>query len=186
MSTTTRVTYAQYEEMIRQGVFEPREEHHVELIYGEIVPMSPIGNPHCSVVDRLNDWSVRSLPEGVAWVRCQGSLGIPELESVPEPDFSWLRHDDYFDKTPGPADVFLVVEVADSSLAKDRGLKARLYAEAGLSDYWIVNVPARCIEVRRDPRDGAYQSVVTYRAGQLVRPLAFPDVALPVASLFPA
>src|SRR4051794_3293718 len=102
MSTSTRVTYEQYQEMIRQGAFEPREENHVELLYGEIVQMSPIGNPHCSVVDRILEWSFQSLPPGAIWVRCQGSLGIPELESVPEPDLSWLRRDDYFDKTPGP------------------------------------------------------------------------------------
>jgi Uma2 family endonuclease len=79
----------------------------------------------------------------------------------------------------------LVVEVSDSSLAKDRGLKAGLYASAGLTDYWIVNIPERTIEIRRDPEGGAYRSLVVLKAGDEARPLAFPNVVLPVTRLFP-
>jgi Uma2 family endonuclease len=185
MSTSTRITMAQYDEMIRAGLFEPREEHRVELLYGEIVPMSPINPPHNFAVMEMTEWSYEVVPRAAARISVQGAVGIAALDSEPQPDVVWLRRKDYSVTHPTPDDVLLVIEVSDSSLPKDRGLKARLYAEAGFSDYWIVNIPERCVEVRRDPHGTAYRSVVTFRAGQEVRPLAFPDVSLPVARVFP-
>ena len=185
MSTSTRVTLARYHEMIRRGLFEPREEHHVELLYGEIVPMSPIGPPHDNTITELTEWSYESFPPKTIRIIVQGAVTIFEFESEPEPDLVWARRQDYSQRHPEPADVLLVVEVSDSSLAKDRGLKARLYAEAGITDYWIVNLKGRCVEVRRDPQGPAYRSVEVFRAGQKVRPLAFPDVALPLERVFP-
>jgi Uma2 family endonuclease len=185
MSTTTRITVEQFDAMTRQGLFSPREEHHVELIHGEIVPMSPIGPPHHATVSELNEWSFEALPSKAVRVLVQGPIGIPALDSEPEPDIVWARRQDYRDHHPTPDDVLLLIEVSESSLDNDRGLKARLYAEAGISDYWIVNLPGRCVEVRRDPHEGAYRSVETYHTGQDVRPLAFPEVSLPVARVFP-
>jgi Uma2 family endonuclease len=171
--------------MIRRGDFEPREEHHVELIHGELSPMSPSNPPHNDTVDELTEWSFESLPRGAVRVRVQGSFGIPVLDSAPEPDVAWLRRKDYSTQRPLPEDVLLVVEVADTSLAKDRGLKSGLYAAAGLADYWIVNIPDRSIEIRRDPRAGSYASLVVLKSGDEARPLAFPEIVLPVARLFP-
>ena len=186
MSTTARITVEQYDEMIRQGCFEPSEEHHVELIYGEISPMmSPINPPHDDTVDLLNEWSFACLPRGTIRVRVQGSFGIPLLDSVPQPDIAWLKPGHYRTQRPLPEDVLLVIEVADSSLAKDRGIKAKLYAEAGIPDYWIVNLRDRTIEVHRDPQGSSYRSLEIRRIGEEVRPLAFPDVALSVSTLFP-
>jgi Uma2 family endonuclease len=185
MSTTTRITIEQYDEMIRRGDFEPREEHHVELIYGEITPMNPINPPHDDAVEELTEWSFEVLPPKAVRVRVQGAFGIPFLESVPQPDLAWLRRKRYAKQRPTPEDVFLVIEVADSSLPKDRGLKARLYAEAGIADYWIVNLPGRSVEVRRDPQGSSYRSLVVLQPGDVVRPLAFPQIALDVSRLFP-
>lgn len=185
MSTTTRVTFEQYEELVLQGAFEPREEHHVELLYGEIVPMSPIGPPHNDAIAELLEWSTEILPPKTVRVHAQGPIGVPGLDSEPEPDLVWAVRNKYRNRHALPHEILLLIEVAESSLAKDRGLKARLYAEAGIADYWIVNLAEHCIEVRRDPVGGAYQSVETYRAGQEVRPLAFPDAALPVDRVFP-
>jgi Uma2 family endonuclease len=185
MSTSTRITLEQYDEMIRRGDFEPREDHHVELIYGAISPMSPINPPHDDAVDELAAWSFKTLPEGAARVRVQGAFGIPVLDSAPQPDVAWLRPKRYSKQRPTPEDVLLVIESADSSLARDRGLKAGLYAAAGLADYWIVNIPERSIEVRRDPQGGSYASVIVLKAGAEARPLAFPEIALPVSRIFP-
>jgi len=185
VSTSTRVTMAQYDAMILRGDFVPREEHHVELIHGEITPMSPIGPPHNNTVKVLIAWSFEVLPPEAVDVFAQGPIGIPALDSEPEPDLVWARRDDYSAQHPRPEDLILVIEVSDSSLARDRGLKARLYAEAGIADYWVVNIPERCVEVRRDPQVDAYRSIEVFRPGQDVRPLAFEAVVLPVSRLFP-
>lgn len=191
MSTKIRFSYRQYEEMIRLGLFNPPEEHRVELIFGQIVPkygkdpMSPINPPHEAAVDRLNDWSTEVLPRGAAWVRVQSSIGIPGMESLPEPDLTWLARKDYSVDRPMPEDVFLLIEVSDTTLAKDGGRKSRLYARAGIRDYWIININKRCIEVRRDPEGSMYQSMTTFVLGQEVPTLVFPDISLPVSRIFP-
>ncbi len=191
MSVGVKFSYDQYEEMIRLGLFNPPEDHRVELIYGEIVPidgkspMSPINPPHDDSVDELIAWSFDVLPRGTVRVRAQGSLGIREFDSLPQPDFAWLLPKRYQNVRATPADILLLVEVSDTTLRKDRGPKARLYAQAGIQDYWIVNIKQCCIEVRRDPSGASYRSLTVYAIGQEVRPLAFPDVALPVARLFP-
>lgn len=186
MSTSTRITIEQYDEMIRRGDFEPREEHHVELIYGEIIPMSPIGAPHNDVVSDLTEWSFEVLPPKVVRVFSQGAIGIPALDSEPEPDIVWTRRQSYRTQHPRPDDILLLIEVSDSSLGKDRNLKAKLYAEAGIADYWIVNLQENCVEVHRDPQGSVYRSVEIVKVGQDVRSLSFPDAVLPVARIFPA
>ena len=191
MSTATRITIEQYEAMIDRGEFEPREEHHVELIRGEIVPtnpegpMSPSKAPHASAIDFLNDWSFEVLPRRFAWVRVQNSLGIPALESVPEPDLAWLARKNYAKTHPTAEDVLLLIEVSDTSLRKDRGIKASLYAEAGIRDYWIVNISGRCVEVRRDPVGTSYREVTTYNLAATLSPLSLPGAVLFVDHLFP-
>jgi Uma2 family endonuclease len=191
MSTSVKFTYDQYQEMIRLGLFDPPEEHRVELLFGKIVPvygkspMSPINPPHDDTVDELIDWSGEVLPRGAVRVRVQGSIGIQGFASQPQPDFAWLVPRRYRTLRPTPADILLLVEVSDSTLNKDRGRKARLYARAGIADYWIVNIKERTIEVRRDPVGSNYQSIVIYKVGDEVHPLAFPDVSLAVSRLFP-
>lgn len=185
MSTTVRLSLAQYDRMIAQGLFEPKEEHYVELIHGEIRPMNPIGAPHEVAVDILNFWSVRNLPDDKVWVRVQNSVGIPALDSAPQPDIAWVAKKDYTAGRPTGGDVLLIIEVAESSLAYDRGEKAELYARAGIQDYWIVNLVNHCIEVHRNPAADRYQSIAKLQASQEMRPLAFPDLALPVSLIFP-
>ena len=185
MSTRVRVTFEEYEDMVRRGEFEPRECHHVELVQGEIRAMSPIGALHSRLVRLLNLWTHRSLRDDQARIYCQSPIGIPALESEPEPDLFWCRIDAPEDCHTRPEDVLLLIEVADSSLAFDRGEKAELYASAGIADYWIVNIPDSCAEVRRRPEGGAYREIQVYRPGQEVRPMAFPELAHPVSRLIP-
>ena len=191
MNAKVKFSYEQYQEMIRLGLFTPPEDHRVELIFGEIVPkqgsdpMSPTNPPHEEAVDELNVWSTEVLPPRAARVRVQNSIGIPGLRSQPEPDLAWVAQKKYNRARPQPEDVFLLIEVSDTTLAKDRGRKSRLHAKAGIRDYWIVNMTDRCIEVRRDPEEGTFRNITVYRPGQEVRPLAFPEVALEVARIFP-
>ena len=90
MNISTKITMEQYDEMIRLGQFEPREEHHVELIYGEILPMSPVGPPHSHLICLLNEWSFEALPARAVYVNPQGAIGIPALNSEPQPDLILL------------------------------------------------------------------------------------------------
>ena len=191
MHARVKFSYEQYQELIRLGLFTPPEDHRVELLFGEIVPkkggdpMSPTNPPHEDAVDELTGWSTEVLPPRAARVRVQNSIGIPGLRSQPEPDLAWVVPRNYNRARPQPEDVFLLIEVSDSTLAKDRGRKSRLYARAGIRDYWIVNIDERCVEVRRDPEGGIYREIIVHRIGQGVRPLAFPDIALAVSRIFP-
>ena len=184
MSTVARFTIAEYDLMIEAGVFEPREDHRVELIRGEIREMSPIHPPQENGHDLLMYWSIDNAPRGKVRVRVQNSLGIPEFESVPQPNLLWVKKQDYSRARPTIADVLLVVEVSDSSLRYDRGEKAELYAEAGVQDYWVANVKARTIEVYRNPVDRRFTSLRTCGVSDSVSPLAFPDVTLAVATIY--
>lgn len=184
MSTSVRITVEEYDRMIDEGRFEPREEHHVELLEGEITPMSPINPGHSNAVRELLEWCILNAPIAEVSIQGQDPIDIPELDSVPQPDLVWIRRGNYRRKRPSAADVLLLIEVADSSLSQDRGRKARIYAEVGLADYWIVNLRDETIEVRRDPEGGAYRSLKTYHPGESIPLLTFPAIAFPVSVLF--
>jgi Uma2 family endonuclease len=183
MSTAMRFTVDEYDRMIEQGVFETRPECRLELVYGEVRETTPANPPHEDVVDLLDDWSHDRTDRTQVRVRTQNSIGISELDCVPLPDIAWVRRQSYRSARPTPADV-LLIEVSETSLRYDRGEKAELYATAGITDYWIVNLKDNCIEVYRNPRDGEYREKRTYEIGQSVSPLAFPEIELPVADLF--
>jgi Uma2 family endonuclease len=117
-------------------------------------------------------------------VRIQSPTRIPKLESALEPDVLWLVNENYSTSHPEPEDVLLLIEVAESSLTYDTGEKARLYAEAGIADYWVVDLAEDGVEVFRDPQPSGYRSRRTHRGDEEIRPLAFPDAALKPSALF--
>ena len=164
--------------MDRAGIFHPEER--IELLDGEIIVMPPIKEPHADGTDRLDE----SLKENLrrrARVRVQGPVRINDY-SLLEPDIAVLHlRDDYHLEHPSPADVFLLIEVADSSLQMDREVKLARYAAAGIPEVWIVNVRARQVEAYADPVDGTYRSRRVVTADGSISPLAFPDVSLAVA-----
>jgi Uma2 family endonuclease len=187
MSISTRITLAEYARMVAAGAFEgslvrPR----IELIDGELREMSPINEPHAETVSILVEWSFQSPPKDKVRIRVQCPIYIPERESAPEPDIVWAARKEYRTTHPHPGDILLLVEAAESSLVYDCGEKADLYASAGIADYWVVNLVERCVEVFRQPQNGRYETHDVFKAQDQVRPLAFPDVTLPVAMLFPA
>ena len=155
----------------------------VELIEGEIIDMSPIGRRHMAHVKRLGRFFYRSLGER-ATIGVQDAL-ILGPQSAPEPDIVLLRwrDDDYEAVDPAPSDVLLIVEVADSSLAYDRETKGLVYAQAGILDFWIKNLVDRQIEVHRDPTPGGYKSIQVFKPGDVIRPLAFPDLDVAVSDI---
>ena len=97
----------------------------------------------------------------------------------PEPDIAWVVEGDYSQQHPGPDEVILLIEVAESSVAIDLGDKAEMYAAAGIREYWVVDLPHQSLVVHREPADGRYQSVQTFPGGIPVRPLPFSEVVFP-------
>jgi Uma2 family endonuclease len=163
----------EYDKLVALGVFEGE---HIELVDGALLQMSPIGPPHCEAVDRLTELLVLTFA-GRARVRVQGSFAAGEF-SEPEPDVSVLPLGDYHAEHPQQA--HLVIEVAEASLSYDRGRKARLYAECGVPEYWIVNLIERTVEVHQAPNAGKYERMSTHPKGSRLRLVAFPDVELNV------
>ncbi len=175
-------TVEEYRRMAEAGVFRPGER--VELIEGEIVEMSPIGRRHANCVNNLNRLLVLGLRER-AIVSPQNSLQI-SLRSEPQPDLTVLRRREipYKDEEATAGDVLLLVEVADTSLAWDRTVKLRLYATAGIPEFWIVDASAEAVEVYRVPEGDRYREAERLAGDRSVTPLAFPDLLIPVAAIF--
>ena len=145
--------------------------------------MSPIGPFHGGVTKRLIRFFT-VLAKGRWMVSAQDPVHLDEY-SEPQPDLMLLKPaaDDYTTHHPGPADVFLLIEVADSSLALDREEKLPAYGHAGISEVWILNLLAKTIEVYREPHFTGYGMSKTLHAGDKASPLAFPDVVVEVAEL---
>jgi len=186
MSTVAQFTLQQYELMVEAGAFDGKHHRRVEFIRGEIREMSPISPRHAWAVDWLGAWSFQNTDRREVIVRIQSPARIPNLESAPEPDVLWILSKDYSARHPEPADIHLMIEVAESSLAYDTGEKARLYAEAGIADCWVVNLVDDCVEVFREPSPSGYQSRQVRRGDEEIRPLALPDVVLKPSSFFKA
>ena len=169
--------------MDRAGIFHPEER--IELLDGEIIIMPPIGEPHADGTDRLGSDLSYNLYD-LARVRIQGPVRIND-NSLLQPDIAVVRlRDDYHLEHPSPADVLLLIEVADSSLELDREVKLARYAAAGIPEVWIVNLRARQVEAHSDPVDGSYRSRRVVTAEGSISPLAFPDTALAVADFLRA
>jgi Uma2 family endonuclease len=170
-----------YYRMAETGVLRP--DARVELLDGEIIDMSPIGPFHGGVVSRLARlFTLHSKDRWLVWSQNPLRLGD---RSEPEPDVMLLKPstDDYTNRHPQPEDVFLLVEVSDSSLAMDVEKKLPLYGQAGVAEVWIVNLEEGVLEVYREANFNGYGSKVILRSGDQARPAAFPDVAVDVAEL---
>ncbi len=167
----------EYDRLVDLGMFE---DERIELLDGVLVPMSPIGPPHASAVQKLDELLILAL-HGRAAVRPQNPFAAGDL-SEPEPDLVVAPSSDY--DTAHPDEAHLVIEVSESSLAKDRGIKRRIYADRGVPEYWIVNLVNRRIEVYTEPAPGAYGRVAHFERGDVIRLLRFPDVEVRVSDVF--
>ena len=181
--TTHKFTADEYQRMGEVGIL--CEDDRVELIEGEIVDMAAIGNRHQAAVDRLNKLFVQ-LAGNEAIVRVQGSVRLNE-RNEPQPDLVILRPRDdfYVSQFAGPADTFLVIEVADTTLAYDRDVKSPLYARTRIQEFWLVDIEDRSITVFRQPAPDGYSSVRTLRGADNLSPAALPRVSLTPNVLFP-
>jgi Uma2 family endonuclease len=177
-----RLTVDDYHRLGEAGILG--EDDRVELLEGQLVDMSPIGPRQALAVDALNELLVLAAA-GRAAVRTQNPIVLDDA-SEPQPDFSLLRKpwDGYPDEHPRPPDVYLLVEVADSSLDFDLGAKLELYARAGIREFWVVDVAGTRVLVHRRPRDGGYASVTTVEMSGTLQVEALPEVTIPVAAIF--
>ncbi|MCE9605824.1 MAG: Uma2 family endonuclease [Planctomycetia bacterium] len=178
--TQRRFDVDEYYKMAEAGILSQLER--VELIDGVIIEMNPIGNRHAECVDRLTELLVLAFTKK-ATTRIQGPVRLGR-QSEPQPDCLIFKlRQKGAEAHPGPDEVLLAIEVSDTSLAYDRGLKAQLYAAAGILEYWLVDLHAETIEVRRKPNGAAYEELHTLRRGEPLHCLAFPEAAFEVAAI---
>jgi len=156
----------------------------VELIEGVLVPMSPVGPAHYSVIYLL-ELVLRPAVEPQYRVRGESSVQLGDRTQV-QPDIAVIkaRDDGYRRRLPGPTDIMLLVEVADSTLSRDRRDKVPLYALHGIQEFWLVSVAEKRIEIYRDAVDGVFQSVHTVDEDGVLSPLGAPEAQIQVRSLF--
>jgi Uma2 family endonuclease len=183
---TRRWTRREYGRLIDLGMLA--EDHPIELLQGRLIVAEPQSSLHATAVDLAGEMLCRAFGSG--WrVRVQLPLGLGP-DSEPEPDVAVVRGEARDFLAEHPSTAALVLEVADASLRLDRRVKARVYARAGITDYWIVNLVDRVVEVCRDPvsagRPGSrYRDVTRMAAGERIAPLAEPFVSIAVADLLP-
>ena len=180
---TRKFTVAEYYRMAEVGILKPDER--VELIGGEIIVMPPIGPLHAGSVN-ISNQVFPLLAPGRFLVRVQSPIRLDE-GSEPEPDVALvrLRGDSYTTAHPTPADVLLLVEVADFTLEYDRQVKAHIYGRAGVPETWVKNLPEDCIERFTEPGPEGYAQHTIHRRGETLTPASLPDVAVAVADLLP-
>jgi Uma2 family endonuclease len=154
-----------------------------ELIRGEIIEMPPPKPPHSGRVNRLNYLFMTRLGHEVL-VAVQNPSDLDEM-SEPVPDVLLLkRRDDFYEtRHPVPDDILLAIEVSLTTLRFDTKVKAPIYAEAGIREYWILNIPKNVLEVRTEPVDGIYTRVEILKPGQTITPSAFPDLVLRIEEI---
>ena len=170
-----------YYRMAEAGILA--DPHHVELIDGEIIDMAAIGSPHAAVTNRLVRGFARVAAEGLTLMSVQSPLRL-DVYNEPQPDVMLLRPraDDYRASHPSAADVLLLVEVSETSLAYDCSVKLALYAKFGVPEVWIIDLPGSAVEVYREPKDGAYASREWRTSGSLA-PALVPGVTIDVTGL---
>ena len=178
-----RFTLDEYHRMGETGILG--EDDRVELIEGEIIQMSAIGSRHAATVARIQHlFSTRLGSRAVIW--SQNPLLLPRHQSEPRPDILVLapRVDFYASRLPEPADVWLLIEVADSSLFYDRGTKFPLYSRAGVAEAWLANIDARRLEMHQGRGRARYRNVRLPTEDETFSPAAFPGLTLTVRELF--
>jgi Uma2 family endonuclease len=184
-----RLTVTDYRRLVELGFLG--EDDRIELIRGELIQMAAKGTAHETCITRL----LRVLPPILgqrATLRCQSPIALA-FDGEPEPDFAIVqnREDDYESAHPTPAETFLVIEVADSSLEYDRTVKLSLYAEASIPHYWLFDVVDRILETYSEPAQislgqfGYLNKRIIPISGVVEFPL-FPEQVFKLASVFPS
>jgi Uma2 family endonuclease len=176
-------TVEDYHRMLDAGILTKADR--VELIRGEVLAMSPIGPPHNGAVIRATNLLV-PITANYAIVSAQGAIRLSQYDE-PQPDICLLRprEDFYSTRHPGPEDILLIIEIADSSLDFDRTTKANLYAETGIREYWVADIEQNCLWTYSGIHESAYRAVRQLARGQSLSPLLLPECRIPVDAVLP-
>ncbi len=176
-----RFTVAEYCRLAEAGILH--EDDRVELLDGDIIPMTPIGPAHASCVVRLTAL-LRALEPTVALVGVQNPFRLSDI-SQPQPDFAVLRPraDFYKDRLATPADVVLLIEVAESSLTRDKQVKIPLYARAGIAEVWLLDLNRDTLTIYRQPGAGTYRQVLHPQKEDAISPVGLPEVSWTIRDL---
>jgi len=174
-------TVADYHQLIVSGHFTRADR--IELISGELTIMPPIGPEHSAHTTRITNTLPAELPAGV-WLRMNELITIPD-HSEPQPDAAIVRAraDGYRKAHPGPKDVLLVIEVADSSVEFDLKVKAKLYSKAGIPEYWMVDVPECQVQVFTGASARGYKNVKVFERGDVLKCGSVKGLSLKVTEL---
>jgi Uma2 family endonuclease len=167
----------EYDRMVELGMFE---DERLELLRGLLVPMSPQKRPHAIAVAWLTEQLVLQIDRRTHIVRPQLPFAAGDW-SEPEPDLAVVARD--FDLPDHPSEVLLLIEVADSSLRTDRGVKLAIYAEARVPEYWILDLQTMTVAIHTEPRGDTYGQVATVGDGDVLRPVLLPTIALAIAEI---
>lgn len=184
--TSTKIhlwTVDEYHQMIEAGILT--HEDKVELLEGQIIQMSPQRPPHAATTQCASDY-LRDLLLGRVTIRVQLPITLPP-NSEPEPDIAVVRIDSrrYFDHHPAADEIFLLVEVAKTTLKNDRITKVPTYAKAKIPEYWILDVQERQVYIFREPEAETYQQEIILSEDATIPLFAFPDVNVSLNQLFP-
>ena len=175
------ISAVEYHKMAEVGILKPNDR--IELLNGEIIKMSPIGSLHAGYVNIIDELLSDALGKKVH-VNIQSPVRLGAF-SEPEPDLLILkrRKDHYLTRLPLPQDVYLLIEVADTTLEKDREIKVPLYAKANISEYWILNVVDQQLEIFTNPINGKYQNKSIIKGKDIAVFEAF-DVKIKASDVF--
>lgn len=176
-----RLTVEEYHRMGDLGILDPNEP--VELIEGQVIQKPMKGTRHTSTVRRIENLLRNRLGDRV-FVISQDPVQLNDY-SEPEPDIALVRPDPlyYEDHHPTPREIYLIIEVADSTLKRDREFKGTVYAKAGITDYWVLDISDRQLYVLREPEENGYQREAILRENDPISLLAFPDLTITVAEM---
>jgi Uma2 family endonuclease len=167
-----------YHRMVEAGILSADER--VELIEGQLYTMAAKGTAHSAAITRIDRVLSQRLA-GRALLRFQDPVQLNDF-SEPEPDVAIVHLDplDYEDHHPTPTEIFWLIEVADSTLRRDRDLKIPVYGHSGIQEYWILDVQERCLYVFQDPKQDGYGTEQKLLEQDSIAPLAFPDCRIQV------
>ncbi len=180
--TRHKFTVEEYHRMAEAGILS--EDDRVELIEGEIVEMAPIGSRHAATVKRLLALLLPVQVNGKGILSVQDPIRLAP-DSEPQPDVALLkpRPDFYASGHPGPEDVLLLVEVAETTAGEDRAVKVPLYGRHGVPEVWLVDLSAEVVEVYREPSSAGYRQVRRVGRGEVLVPQQVPDLRVPVEAI---